>query len=225
MGDRTFKLPPGTTSGYGRYVKSLRGAPSRADQPQLWNLARNTFRYYDEVTWSDAMVRSTYLNLSERMSGGGDVNSAENLLKEAMTWAEVKEDKALRAFLLLSGSKGDRTYKLEECPPIGQQSNVLPLRGGSALDWIHLDEGVDPGGVLPDGIVESAVDYRCVFRPGDANTRCCGDLRCFVCDAQGRRRHDPEKRKEPAAPCAISNGLELHSELYRPGSWPRRVAQ
>jgi len=78
-----------------------------ADQPQLWSLARDIFRYYDEVQWSDAMRRVTYLNLCERISASGDVNLAETILNEALDWAKGKEDKALQAFIKLSGSKLD----------------------------------------------------------------------------------------------------------------------
>ena len=39
-GDRTFKLSFSTTSGYGRYAKSLGGSPSRAGVGALFALSR-----------------------------------------------------------------------------------------------------------------------------------------------------------------------------------------
>jgi hypothetical protein len=85
----------------------MRNIAMGADQPQLWSLARDIFQYYDEIAWSDAMQRVTYINLCERISRAGDVNTAEKILNEALEWAAGKEDKALQAFLKLNGSKLD----------------------------------------------------------------------------------------------------------------------
>ncbi len=111
-------------AGYGYVVKALKiyanaGVQQRADvmrnvalgadQPQMWNLTRDIIGYFKEATWSDALVRTTYLNLCERMSRMGDVAQAEELIKEALNWGSERdeEDKGFRAFLKLSGSRLD----------------------------------------------------------------------------------------------------------------------
>jgi tetratricopeptide (TPR) repeat protein len=111
-------------AGYGYVIKALRiyadaGVQQRADvmrnvalgadQPQMWNLTRDIVGYFTDATWSDALIRTTYLNLCERMSRMGDVNQAEELLKEAMAWGTEREeeDKGFKAFLSLSGSRLD----------------------------------------------------------------------------------------------------------------------
>jgi len=85
----------------------MRNVALGADQPQVWNLARDIFRYFADASWSDQLMRSVYMNRCERMSRLGDVNPAEDMLKEALRWAESKEDETLRAFLNLSGSRLD----------------------------------------------------------------------------------------------------------------------
>jgi tetratricopeptide (TPR) repeat protein len=111
-------------AGYGYVVKALkiyanadvqqradvmRNVALGADQPQMWNLTRDIVGYFTEAMWSDALVRTTYLNLCERMSRMGDVNQAEELIKEAMAWGgkREEEDKGFKAFLNLSGSRLD----------------------------------------------------------------------------------------------------------------------
>ena len=111
-------------AGYGYVIKALKiyanaGVQQRADvmrnvalgadQPQMWNLTRDIVGYFKNASWSDAMIRTTYLNLCERMSRMGDVNSAEELLKEALAWGAEREeeDKGFNAFLSLSGSRLD----------------------------------------------------------------------------------------------------------------------
>ena len=111
-------------AGYGYVVKALKiyanaGVQQRADvmrnvalgadQPQMWNLTRDIVGYFKDASWSDALVRTTYLNLCERMSRMGDVNQAEELIKEAIAWGAEREeeDKGFKAFLSLSGSRLD----------------------------------------------------------------------------------------------------------------------
>ena len=94
-------------AGLEQHAARMRNIALGADQPQMWNLSRDIYRYFDEITWSDAIRRTTYLNLCERMSRVGEVKGAETLLKEALDWADEKEDKSLRAFLRLSGSRLD----------------------------------------------------------------------------------------------------------------------
>ncbi len=111
-------------AGYGYVIKALKiyanaGVQQRADvmrnvalgadQPQMWNLTRDIVNYFSAAKWSDALIRTTYLNLCERMSRMGDVAQAEELLKEALAWgaARDEEDKGFKAFLKLSGSRLD----------------------------------------------------------------------------------------------------------------------
>jgi tetratricopeptide (TPR) repeat protein len=111
-------------AGYGYVVKALKiyaqaGVQQRADvmrnvalgadQPQMWNLTRDMVSYFDDAVWSDALIRTTYLNLCERMSRMGDVNQAEDIIKEALNWGAGRDedDKGLKAFLMLSGSRLD----------------------------------------------------------------------------------------------------------------------
>ncbi len=94
-------------AGLNNHAARMRNIALGADQPQMWNLSRDIYKYFDEVQWSDAIKRTTYLNLCERMSRVGNVNEAEELLKEALSWADAKGDKPLRAFIRLSGSRLD----------------------------------------------------------------------------------------------------------------------
>ena len=109
-------------AGYGYVIKALKiyadaGVQQRADvmrnvalgadQPQMWNLTRDIVGYFDEAKWSDPLIRTTYLNLCERMSRMGDVQQAEELLQEALQWGADKDDKGFKAFLKLSGSRLD----------------------------------------------------------------------------------------------------------------------
>ena len=108
--------------GHGYVVKTLRiyaenGAPQRSammrgmaiasDQPQLWAMAHDLLSYFDEIDWPDAMRRTVYMNLIERMVGAGQVAPAEKLWNDAMAWATDKEDRRLQGWLLFSGSRLD----------------------------------------------------------------------------------------------------------------------
>ena len=85
----------------------VRGMALGADQPQVWGMVQDLTRYFDEIQWPDAMVRTIYMNLLERMVQGGDVNQTETLFNQAFQWASAKEDRPLQAWLLFAGSRLD----------------------------------------------------------------------------------------------------------------------
>lgn len=85
----------------------LRSNALSADQTQLWAMAQDLTRYFDEIPWPDAMIRTILMNLLDRMVNGGDVNQTESLYNQAMQWATGKEDRPLQAWLLFAGSRLD----------------------------------------------------------------------------------------------------------------------
>ncbi len=108
--------------GYGFIVKTARiyaehGAPERAavmrsialsnDAPDMWGLAYDLTRYFDEIDWPEAMLRTVYMNLLDRMIGAGSVEQAEKLHQEATQWASQREDREMTAWLLFAGSRLD----------------------------------------------------------------------------------------------------------------------
>jgi tetratricopeptide (TPR) repeat protein len=108
--------------GYAYLVKTMRifaeyGALNRAallrssalghDQPQTWAMTHDLVKYFVDVSWPDAMRRTIYMNLLDRMVQAGDVNQAEGLNTEALAWANSKEDRNMEAWLLFAGSRLD----------------------------------------------------------------------------------------------------------------------
>jgi tetratricopeptide (TPR) repeat protein len=108
--------------GHGYVVKTLRlyaenGAPERAailrgmaiagDQPTLWAMAQDLIMYFDELVWPDAMRRTIYMNLIERMVAANQMAPAEKVWNDAMAWATDREDRRLQGWLLFSGSRMD----------------------------------------------------------------------------------------------------------------------
>ncbi len=108
--------------GHGYVVKTLRmygenGAPQRAamlrgmaiagDQPTLWAMTQDLLGYFDEVDWPDAMRRTVFMNLIERMIAANQVEPAERVWNEAMEWSTTKEDRRMQGWLLFSGSRLD----------------------------------------------------------------------------------------------------------------------
>jgi tetratricopeptide (TPR) repeat protein len=70
-------------------------------------MAQDLLAYFDEVAWPDAMRRSIYMNLLDRMVQTGDVAQTEGLFNDAMAWASGKEDRTMTAWLLFAGSRLD----------------------------------------------------------------------------------------------------------------------
>ncbi len=108
--------------GYGFIVKTAKvyaehGAPQRADvmraniltqdSPDIWGLGYDLMKYFDEVEFPDAMRRTVYTNLLERLVGQGNTQVAERVHAEVTEWATDKEDRDLTAWLLFNGSKLD----------------------------------------------------------------------------------------------------------------------
>lgn len=85
----------------------MRAMAMGADQAQLWAMAHDLLRYFDEVPWPDPLVRTVYMNLLDRLVQGGDVNQTEALYNQAMQWATSKDDKPLQGWLLFAGSRLD----------------------------------------------------------------------------------------------------------------------
>ncbi len=70
-------------------------------------MAQDFVAYFDEVTWPDALRRTIYMNLLDRMVQTGDVAQTEGLYNDAMAWASTKEDRTMTAWLLFAGSRLD----------------------------------------------------------------------------------------------------------------------
>lgn len=85
----------------------LRHAALSADQPQVWGMAQDLTRYFDEIAWPDIMIRTITMNLLDRLVNNGDVNQTESLYNQSMQWATKKDDKALQGWLLFAGSRLD----------------------------------------------------------------------------------------------------------------------
>ena len=137
---------------------ALRNVAMSADNPQFWNLSRDIFKYYDECEWPDPMVRTTLMHLADRLTNMGDVNTGENVLQEAFTWAQQKDDKLMRAFLLMAGSRLDRRRQdLYRSRDRAQEAlNIYkeldnPQQEGEALAQLALIE-------LADGQPNAALD-------------------------------------------------------------------
>lgn len=88
-------------------ANQLRSQAMSSDRPETWAMAQELLKYFDEIAWPDAMIRTVYMNLLERMVQSGDVNQTEALYNQAMQWATDKADRNLQAWLLFAGSRLD----------------------------------------------------------------------------------------------------------------------
>jgi tetratricopeptide (TPR) repeat protein len=108
--------------GFGFIVKTARiyaehGAPNRAavmrsialsnDAPDMWGLSFDLINYFDEIKWPDALRRTVYMNLLDRMIGGGPVEAADRIHADASAWASKNDDREMTAWLLFAGSRLD----------------------------------------------------------------------------------------------------------------------
>ncbi|MCB9684316.1 MAG: hypothetical protein H6735_04660 [Alphaproteobacteria bacterium] len=108
--------------GYGYIVKTARiyaenGAPNRAsimramaltqDNPDVWGLAYDFTKYFDELKYPDPLLRTVYMNLLEHLANSGNLQVADRVQTEITEWAQKKEDRDLTAWLLFNGSKID----------------------------------------------------------------------------------------------------------------------
>ncbi|MEO0603356.1 MAG: tetratricopeptide repeat protein, partial [Myxococcota bacterium] len=108
--------------GYGFIVKTAKvyaehGAPERADvmranlltqdSADIWGLAYDLMRYFDELKFPDTLRRTVFMNLLDRLVASGNTQVAERVHGEVTEWATEKEDRDLTAWLLFNGSKLD----------------------------------------------------------------------------------------------------------------------
>lgn len=91
----------------GARANLMRSLALTNDAPDVWGLSYDLQRYFDEVPWPDAMRRTVYMNLLDRLVAGGQVPTAEQVLNDATEWATKKEDRELTAWLLYAGSRLD----------------------------------------------------------------------------------------------------------------------
>ena len=87
----------------------MRSMALASDQPQMWAMCHDLTQYFDEVSWPDALRRTVFLQLLDRMmkQGGKEVERSEALFNQAMEWATSKEDRPMQAILLFMGSQID----------------------------------------------------------------------------------------------------------------------
>ncbi len=85
----------------------VKGMAIAADRPEMWSFARDLVKAFEGIEWPDELRRAIFMNLMDRMAAGGDVNQAETLFNEIMTWADDKDDRRLKAWLLFAGSRLD----------------------------------------------------------------------------------------------------------------------
>lgn len=94
-------------TGMPRNAAVLRSAALTHDRPEVWGMVFDLIRYFDELEWPDAMRKTVYMNLIDRMVNGGEVKQAEGLLNEALAFAQEREDRAMTGWLLFAGSRLD----------------------------------------------------------------------------------------------------------------------
>ena len=87
----------------------MRSMALASDPPQMWAMTHDLTQYFDEVQWPDALRRTVFLQLLDRMlkQGGKEVERSETLFNQAMEWATGKEDRPMQAILLFMGSQLD----------------------------------------------------------------------------------------------------------------------
>lgn len=93
------------------------GSPERAgllrslaltnDSRDVWGLAYDLTKYFDEIQWPDPMVRTVLMNLVDNLVNAGGLEVAEKVHTDATEWANQREDRDLTAWLLLTGSRLD----------------------------------------------------------------------------------------------------------------------
>jgi len=94
-------------NGAGQRASLMRALALTNDAADVWGLAYDFSKFYDEVHWSDALKRTVYMNLLDRLVGSGTIQAAEQVHAEVSTWASAQQDKDLEAWLLFNGSRLD----------------------------------------------------------------------------------------------------------------------
>ncbi|MCP4806632.1 MAG: hypothetical protein GY913_29270 [Proteobacteria bacterium] len=85
----------------------VKGMAISGDRPEMWGFSRDLMKYFDGIAWPAQMQRAVMMNLMDRMAGGGNVDQAEKLFGEIMTWADEQDDRRMKAWLLFAGSRLD----------------------------------------------------------------------------------------------------------------------
>ncbi len=93
--------------GAGARANLMRSLALSNDSPDVWGLAYDLIRYFDEVKWPEAMRRTVFMNLVDRLVASGTVQAAEQVHQDATAWASKQEDRELTAWLLYAGSRLD----------------------------------------------------------------------------------------------------------------------
>ncbi len=94
-------------NGAGGRANVMRSLALSNDAPDVWGLGYDLSRYFDEVAWPDALRRTLYMNLLDRMVVSGDIRMTEQVLADATEWATKNEDREMTAWLLFAGSRLD----------------------------------------------------------------------------------------------------------------------
>jgi tetratricopeptide (TPR) repeat protein len=85
----------------------MRAMALTQDHADMWGLAYDFTRYFDEIVYPDPLLRTVYMNLLENLANGGNLQVADRVHGEVSEWATKKDDKELSAWLSFNGSKLD----------------------------------------------------------------------------------------------------------------------
>ncbi len=85
----------------------MRAMALSRDNPDIWGLCYDLHKYFDEIAWPDALKRTLWQNLLERLISVGNVQVAERVLHEATEWATERDERELLAWLLFAGARLD----------------------------------------------------------------------------------------------------------------------
>ncbi|MBT3218856.1 MAG: tetratricopeptide repeat protein [Proteobacteria bacterium] len=77
------------------------------DANDVWGLCYDFSRYFDEITWPEALLRTIYMNLLDHLIANGAIPAAERVHTEITQWATEKDDREFTAWLLYAGSRLD----------------------------------------------------------------------------------------------------------------------
>ena len=85
----------------------MRAMALTQDHADVWGLAYDFTKYFDEIKYPEPLLRTVYMNLLENLANGGNLQVADKVQTEITEWATARQDKELTAWLLLNGSKID----------------------------------------------------------------------------------------------------------------------
>ena len=137
----------------------LRSVALGADQSIVWAMAHDLVGYFDEVAWPDALRRTIYMNLLDRMVQSGDPAQTEGLYNDAMAWASTKEDRTMSAWLLFAGSRLD--YRRQDLYRARDRANDALKMYQGLDDKVKIAEVQNHLAMveLSDGNATAAVDH------------------------------------------------------------------